>query len=676
MTIKKIILQNYGVFGSRHVLDVTPRSIHRPVILFGGQNGSGKSTILEAIRLALHGRRALGNRVARKEYGSFLADRTHQGTSLRGGATKSLVEVEISHVQSGVSTDYSIVRSWMVKGSRTEDSLTVYKGGDILSSFERDQWQDFVEDLMPASLADLYFFDADRVEALANESTARETLAESVRSILGLDTIDRLTADLSLYLTRMTDGGNGDHLGRELSRLNEEVEGAERLVVRLREQRAAGEAEVCWLRARLERAKVELAAEGGSFSQKVDKISDRAKELDQEIEQLERVARTMCGELLPFAIAGSLLDCLERRLASDMAATTAQVGSAIATEIVDVVLARFRAHDIWKDIAMRRADIVAVVSTVEAMLAEVAKQHIERGGAPVTHGFGDSESAQILHWCSRLRGGEQQKFIGICARIRKLYEERRRCEQIVRAAPSDDVLAPFVDRLESAARRHAEVESRLRRIDERICSATIARERAARERKRTSTKLAQARDADRRVSFAGNSVGALAAYSDDLTRRKLLELENAFVDRFCALSRKTDLITHIEIHPKTYEVHLRAAGGRSLSAAQLSAGEKQLFAISMLWAMREVSGRPLPLVIDTPMGRLDSEHRGRLVSSYFPGASHQVLILSTDTEIDRSYFGKLHPHISKAFHLEYDPEQHRTSVSEGYFWRAGSRVVA
>ena len=660
MTIKKIILQNYGVFGNRHVLDVTPHSIHRPIILFGGQNGSGKSTILEAIRLALHGRRALGNRVARKEYGSFLAHRTHHGASVHDGATKCLVEVEISHVQSGVPTDYSIVRSWIAKGSRTEDSLTVYKDGDVFNSVERDQWEDFVEDLMPASLADLYFFDAERVEALANESTSSETLAESVRSVLGLDTIDRLTADLSLYMARMTDGKRGDHLGRELSGLNDEIERTRRVIARLREQRAAEESEVGWLRARLQRAKAELASAGGSYSRKVERTDARAKELEQEIDELERGARRMCGELLPFAVAGPLLDCLEGRLASDMASTTARAASAIATEITDVVSARFRSLDIWEDIAVWRGDVIAVGARVETMLAEVAREHIERARAPVTHGFGENETAQILHWCKRLHGTDQRKFIEICERMKSLHEERERCEQIVRAAPPEDVLAPFVDRLESDARRHAEVESRLRRIDERIHAATIAQERFERDREKVSTKLAQAKDANRKVSFAGNTVSALGEYADALTRRKLSELERSFVDRFCALSRKTDLIEHIAIHPNTYTVRLRTAGGQDLSAAQLSAGEKQLFAISMLWAMREVSGRPLPLVVDTPMGRLDSEHRGRLVSSYFPGASHQVLILSTDTEIDRSILREaLHPHISKAFHLEYDPEQHR-----------------
>lgn len=107
---------------------------------------------------------------------------------------------------------------------------------------------------------------------------------------------------------------------------------------------------------------------------------------------------------------------------------------------------------------------------------------------------------------------------------------------------------------------------------------------------------------------------------------------------------------------------------RPVPKKQLSAGEKQIYAISILWALAQASGRPLPMVIDTPLGRLDSEHRGHLVERYFPHASHQVIILSTDTEIDRSYVRELAPSISHSFQLRYDQADARCAIEDGYFW--------
>ena len=87
-------------------------------------------------------------------------------------------------------------------------------------------------------------------------------------------------------------------------------------------------------------------------------------------------------------------------------------------------------------------------------------------------------------------------------------------------------------------------------------------------------------------------------------------------------------------------------------------------------ALLTCSGRSLPLVIDTPLGRLDSKHRERLVKEYFPRAAHQVVVLSTDTEVDQRFYEDLAPHLSHSYHLQFDEETGSTKVEEGYFWRA------
>jgi DNA sulfur modification protein DndD len=137
---------------------------------------------------------------------------------------------------------------------------------------------------------------------------------------------------------------------------------------------------------------------------------------------------------------------------------------------------------------------------------------------------------------------------------------------------------------------------------------------------------------------------------------------------FNTLARKTDAIKSISIDPKTFGVTLYDRDGNAVPKAALSAGEKQIYAISMLWALGRTSGRPLPVVIDTPLGRLDSDHRKALVERYLPAASHQVIVLSTDTEVDQVYFAALRPFIAASYRLEYDMEQRNTSVEPGYFF--------
>ena len=115
-------------------------------------------------------------------------------------------------------------------------------------------------------------------------------------------------------------------------------------------------------------------------------------------------------------------------------------------------------------------------------------------------------------------------------------------------------------------------------------------------------------------------------------------------------------------------MHLFNHDDHEIPAARLSAGERQLLAVSMLWGLGQAAGRPLPVVIDTPLSRLDSSHRRHLVERYFPRASHQVLLLSTDEEIDEELFEALSPTIGHMYHLTHDDAIGATSIKPGYFW--------
>jgi DNA sulfur modification protein DndD len=146
-------------------------------------------------------------------------------------------------------------------------------------------------------------------------------------------------------------------------------------------------------------------------------------------------------------------------------------------------------------------------------------------------------------------------------------------------------------------------------------------------------------------------------------------LSALITESFRVLARKQTLVEGIRIDPATFAVTLSDAGGVELSRQRLSEGEKQIFAVAMLWGLARASARPLPAGIDTPMARLDAAHRKNLIERYFPNASHQVVVLSTDTEVDRQYYELLRPAVARAYHLTYDERERVTVGAEGYFWK-------
>jgi DNA sulfur modification protein DndD len=172
-----------------------------------------------------------------------------------------------------------------------------------------------------------------------------------------------------------------------------------------------------------------------------------------------------------------------------------------------------------------------------------------------------------------------------------------------------------------------------------------------------------------RARIAGPTRDTMQEFLRRATARKIDRLSDLITESFRFLARKQTLVERIDVDPATFAVTLFDAAGHGLRRQRLSEGEKQIFAIALLWGLARAAARPLPAVIDTPMARLDAAHRQHLVQRYFPSASHQVIVLSTDTEVDRAYYQLLQPAIARAYHLRYDEASRSAVGEEGYFWK-------
>src|SRR5664279_1910128 len=153
-----------------------------------------------------------------------------------------------------------------------------------------------------------------------------------------------------------------------------------------------------------------------------------------------------------------------------------------------------------------------------------------------------------------------------------------------------------------------------------------------------------------------------------LRKNKVHLLQEKTFEMYRLLSSRSGLIKDIIIDDKTYEVRITDRSGHDIRKSALSAGEKEVFAVSLLWGLAQTSELKLPIIIDTPLSRLDSTHRDNIVNNYFPNAGEQVIILSTDTEIDNSYYKTLQSHLSGAVSLVFNQQQELTTLKTGYFW--------
>jgi len=166
----------------------------------------------------------------------------------------------------------------------------------------------------------------------------------------------------------------------------------------------------------------------------------------------------------------------------------------------------------------------------------------------------------------------------------------------------------------------------------------------------------------------------LEVFQDRMRGRHISRLEGFILGGLKTLYRKQGFVKAVSISPSDYSIVLELEGEGTVPAFKLSAAERQLLAVSVLWGLAKASERELPTIIDTPLGRLDSKHRATFVERYFPKAAKQVILLSTDEEVVGRYYEMLKPFIANEYVLNYDEGTQSSRIDAGYF--AGLKEAA
>ena len=104
-----------------------------------------------------------------------------------------------------------------------------------------------------------------------------------------------------------------------------------------------------------------------------------------------------------------------------------------------------------------------------------------------------------------------------------------------------------------------------------------------------------------------------------------------------------------------------------ISKDRLSSGEKQIFVMSLYWAIMNQSKNELPFIIDTPFARIDTEHRANITEYFFKKLTGQLLILSTDEELSNNHLEAMRDQISHVYMLEYGQDK-RTHIRENQYF--------
>lgn len=154
----------------------------------------------------------------------------------------------------------------------------------------------------------------------------------------------------------------------------------------------------------------------------------------------------------------------------------------------------------------------------------------------------------------------------------------------------------------------------------------------------------------KQVEFTENLRTALEEVKERLKSFKRQEIEDAFNKYLPQLLTSTSLISRVDINDH-FEITYLDHDNNEVVMSAVSAGMKQILATVLLWSLKVASGREIPVIIDTPMGRIDRLHQSNLLEAYYPKVAKQVILLPTDSELDKAKFEQLKPNIYQVYKL-------------------------
>lgn len=661
MKFRKLTIENYKSFQFSTEIPFPVGTEGRSIFLIGGMNGAGKTAIMEAINYCLYGAKTdeIFRNINRRE-------------KAKGNANVSFELV----MGMDDLTELVVKRSWTAgaasdpKPRDLMERLVIVRDGKRVSVQNQEIWQDFIRSVIPPGITQFFFFDGEKIQAIAADDHSEVRLKSSLEAALGIQYITRLASDI-LYIKQEERKGFVEISDEDLEFKQSELKREKSKLVRKQQERDGLRAELNAFKEQLGEAKRRFEAAFHAEPESRETMREQEKKRIQaanRLTQVENEIRVLCEKALPFGITGRLFGGIRRQIEAERESASSEVikehAAALAKRIVRAVE---EPEPIYREKLSPEK-----MEELERRIFRLLKEGDLKTAVPKILDLSDRDAARVLNKMETLETSDVFLLKPLLEEKRELESQIRQLEGLsqvgVLTGSERELFEQLQAEMESCSTQIGRKTEQLRLIEEEILSL----EKRINEIEVEIEKLYEKHNFSKeRVDFiqeCDDIANVLNQFIVRLRKNKVHFLQEKTFEMYRLLSSHSGLIKDITIDDKTYEVRITDRNGHEIKKSGLSAGEKEIFAVSLLWGLAQTSQLKLPIIIDTPLSRLDSTHRDNIVNNYFPNAGEQVIILSTDTEIDKDYYRGLKARLSGAASLEFDQGQELTTFREGYFW--------
>ena len=718
MIINKVNLKNFRSYEDETEFVFSPTG-DKNIVLIGGENGAGKSTLFEAIKLCIYGPITYGYQGHNSNYiAKIKANINHN--AYKEIVIQSFVSVTIILPEGTDKNVYKLTRQWTFEDKKLVENFQVTKNDELLIGDEKSYFENYLTSLIPPNLFDFFFFDGEDLSDSFIGKSASVHLKESILQLSNYDTLDILKKHLLQY--QRSTALSSDEMASLENEYNLAVDEVKNNENTLNSLITSLEEESCKLEnLNLHKLKIEedFRNSGGLLeSERVNLIS-KQNSLENERTDINQFIKDFCNDTLPLLLSENLLESIKDQIIAEDSLNTYESfkskldEAAIRSSLIEAKILK----EPGLDLSMVPTLILSKLFDTDSL-----------NNVRTIHQLSNDDKKQVLskidYIISNIRSLStviHEKY----SRLEKIASELKSIREKINSSVNEDTLKNYLDSNLKLNEEIALTSSNIKELSGRIENQKNDNVSSDFRLKKAKNAYFQSMQGSRTLEITNNLVEALDVIIFELTKDKIHEIEEHFINIFKVLIRKDNYIDSIEIKnnfdtslyinkeyssievynllknlgieevEKKYgnkfiedlsqfygsstrkellqsvESHLKFESlvlRTRFNINDFSKGEKQIYILSLVWALIKASGVEIPFVIDTPYARIDETHRDLLTTKYLPNVSNQVIILSTNEEIDEKSYNIMKDYICNEYLLEFLNKERKTKVHNRYFF--------
>lgn len=715
MKIKSLRLKNFKSFEDETYFDFETNN-NQNVILIGGENGAGKSSLFEAMKLCIYGPLTYRYQGFVSTYIAKIKSYMNYNV-FKNEDVYAFVEMEIYFNVDGEEDIYKLKREWTFEDYKLKEEFTVWKKDEKLEGEQLDYFDSYLKNNVPPDIFDLFFFDGEQLAEFFIGRNSDLRLKEILLTLCNYDNFDILRKELS------SNRHNRYKKDDDLANYSLQLEKVEEKLGKLYKNYERTSSVIDSKIKKIEKINLdydnlykEFEKAGGIFFKEREELTGRLNYLENLRVEINQEIKNYSNEILPFIIVKDMLNDIKDQLYLEE--------EYIAYQKINERLSHDELSNIFENVLGNQLvseDKMKLV--VEKISEQIFPKSLENEFKSL-HLVSKEQHNNIISLINKIND-ENVEEANYFEQLLDISEEISKVKKKLNSSLRDEEQEIYIKKLEQLNKFLLSEELEVKeltlekmKIEEEIILL-------GKEKEKVEDQIILCKQAANVKDMSDGIVNMLDDIILSVTKEKVKQVEKHFEDIFKSIIRKDRFIDFIEVEDdftislyvkKHYSVQeliklvinvglddMEKKYGKKfmedlnkiydfnnkvdllelmnmddyekiyplntkVDILGLSSGEKQIYILCLYWALIKTSKVELPFVIDTPYGRIDEKHRVAISINYFTEISEQVIVFSTNTEIDEGLYATLKPYVAKEYLLKYNTKKRKSIVKEGYFY--------